>query len=233
MYAVVYKNRVIVGPMVWHRGIFQGSLEKEGVEVTLPRVAPEELPMIINEDARICQAVEERPEINAMVEYHYGPIWDVSGDVAVANYEVHETQIENARGNFKEHAAEERYKKEVKGTKVTVQDLEVSIDTNRGSRDIFVQKYLLMVDNETVNWKFPEGWLTLTKEDLGSIVNAGATYVQGCFDWERGIVEQIDAATTKEELLAIEIVEKPEPQVNELEVQQPEPEVEQPNPEVE
>jgi hypothetical protein len=208
MYAVVYKNRVIVGPMVWNRGIFQGSLEKEKIETSLPRVAPEELPLVINEDAKIMAVEEVRPQMNPMVEYYYGPTWDLTGVKAIANYDVIDTPIEFAKINFKNQAAGERWKKEVAGTKINIQNTEVTIDTSRDGRNIFVQKYSLMTENETVNWKFPEGWLTLTKTELGDIVNGGASYIQSCFDWEKTINDEIDAATTKEQLLSIEIVEE-------------------------
>ena len=206
MYAVVYKDRVIVGPMDWNRGIFSGALSKNGITDTLPRVAPEILPLVLNADARICNVVENRPEINSLVEYYYGPLWDTSGEVVVANYEVHDSPIEFARINLKNQAADERYKKEITGTTLTIQGTEITIDTNRGSRDIFVQKYLLMGEADTVNWKFPEGWLTLTKADLGQVVAAGVAHVQSAFDWELAIGSQVDAATTKEQLLAIEII---------------------------
>jgi hypothetical protein len=208
MYAVVYKNRVIVGPMDWNRGIFQGSLEKEKITAALPRVAPDDLPMIINEDAKIMAAEEVRPEMNTMVQYYYGPIWDVSGTKAIANYDVIDTPVEFAKINFRQQAANERYKKEVSGVKINIQDKEITIDTSRDGRNIFVQKYSLMNDNETVNWKFPEGWLTLTKSELGSVVTAGATHIQSTFDWEKTINDQIDVATTKEELLSITIIEE-------------------------
>ena len=61
-----------------------------------------------------------------------------------------------------------------------------------------------MSDTETSNWKFPEGWLTLTKSELGQCVSAGATHIQSCFDWEKNYTDRIEAATTKEELLQIE-----------------------------
>jgi hypothetical protein len=210
MYAVVYKDRVIVGPMDWNRGIFQGSLEKEKITATLPRVAPEELPYTVNEDAKIYNVEEVRPEMNPMVEFYYGPLWEITETKVIANYEVVDSPIESARINFKQQAADERYKKEVSGTKLNIQNTEVTIDTSRDGRNIFVQKYALMADGETVNWKFPESWLTLTKTELGQIVAAGATHIQSAFDWEKTINDEIDAATTKEELLAIEIVEKQE-----------------------
>lgn len=206
MYAVVYKNRVIVGPMDWNRAIFQGSLEKEKVSQTLPRVAPDDLPYTVNEDAKIMLVEEQRPAMNPMVEYYYGPLWEITETRAIANYEVHDSPIEAARINFKTQAADERWRREIKGTKAAVQGTEVTIDTSRDGRNIFIQKLALMSDTDTVNWKFPEGWLTLSKQDLSGVVTAGANYIQGCFDWEKTINDQIDSATTKEELLAIEII---------------------------
>jgi hypothetical protein len=203
MYAVIYKNRVIVGPMDWNRAIFQGSLEKEGVTAGIPRVAPETLPYIINGDARIALVEEQRPEINPMVEYYYGPQWNLSGEKAIAMYDVIDTLIEFARYNFKNKAAETRWKKENAGTKITIQGLEVSIDTSRDGRNIFIQKYSIMEEQEVVNWKFSEGWLTLTKSDFRSIVSAGSNYIQACFDWEKTINDDIDAASSKEELISI------------------------------
>ncbi len=208
MFALIYKNRVIVGPMDWNRAIFQGSLEREGIAVTLPRVAPEdaELPYVINEDAKIMRVEEVRPAMNPMVEYYYGPLWDVSGNVAVASYEVHDSPIEAARFNFKTQAAEERWKKEVKGTKLNISDTEVTVDTTREGRNIFIQAHATLANDATINWKFPEGWLTLTKAQLGSVVSTATTYVQTCFDWEKTINDQIDSATTKQQLVDIEIV---------------------------
>jgi hypothetical protein len=210
MYAVVYKNKVIVGPMNWNRGIFQGSLEKEGVKKTIPRIAPEQLPYIVNEDAKIMSVEENRPNMNPMVEFYYGPLWEITETTAIANYEVHDTPIESAKVNFKNQATDERYKKEVAGTSINIQDTNVTLDTSRDGRNIFLQKHSLMGENDIVNWKFPEGWLAITKPELSQIVKVGADYIQSCFDWEKGINDQIDSASTKEELLAIEIIEKKE-----------------------
>jgi hypothetical protein len=210
MYAVVYKDMVIVGPMDWNRAIFQGSLERQNIVVGLPRVAPDTLPYVVNDDARIMMVEERRPEINQLVEYHYGPLWDVSGSMAIANYEIYDIQIDSARYNLKVQAAEERWKKEIAGTIVNIQGSDFTLDTTREGRNIFLQKYSLMSDGDIVNWKFPEGWVLLTKEELGTVIAAGASYIQTCFDWEKNISDLIDAATTKEELLAIEIVEKNE-----------------------
>ena len=207
MYALIYDNRVVVGPMNWNIAIFQGALRRKDIQYSLPRAAPDDLPLIIDEHAKIMQVEEIRPELKASVEYYYGPLWDVTGTKAIANYEVHDTPIESARYNLKQLAAQERYKKEILGTTATIQDHLVTIDTNRGAKDVFVQKYLLMAESDTVNWKFPETWLTLTKSDLGLCVTAANQYIQQCFDRELNISEQIDQSQNKQELLAVTIVE--------------------------
>lgn len=209
MYAVIYKNRVIVGPMVWNRAYFSFALEKENIKVGLPRTAPEdnELPWIINEDARIAKVEITYPPYNEKIETVYGPFWDLSGNIAIASHEKKFRDIDSIRTTVRSQLAAERYRKETAGIQVTIQDTTVSIDTNRGSRDIFVQKYLLMADNVSTNWKFPETWLTLTKSEMASIVSAIDTHIQNCFDWEVSINTQIQNANTPEELDAIRVVE--------------------------
>jgi len=210
MYAVIYKNKVIVGPMSWNRAIFQGSLEQRGITNTLPRVAPEFLPYVVNEDAQIMIVEEVRPELNPMVEHYYGPLWEITETKAIANYEVHDTDIDFAKTNFKNQAAEERWKKEVAGTKATLNKIEVTLDTTREGRNTFIQKFVMMGDADTVNWKFPEAWISLSKGDFNLIINTIDSHVEDSFNWEKDIVDQIDAAETKKDLVAIEIAEKPQ-----------------------
>jgi hypothetical protein len=211
MHAVIHKDKVIIGPKEWNRGFFTFRFQQLKIAAsTMPRTAPTEMPFIVDADTKIVPATVIYEEINPMTQYHRGPVWEISEDSATATYVATDTPIEQARGNFRNQAADERYKKEVAGTKITIQDLEVSLDTSRDGRNIFLQKYSLMSDTDTANWKFPEGWLTLTKAELGQIVQAGATHIQSAFDWEKGINDQIDAAETAEELLAIEIVEETE-----------------------
>ena len=66
MYAVIYDNRVLVGPMNWNRGMFQGALERKGIKYPLPRTAPNDLPIIIDEHAKIMQVEEIRPELKVL-----------------------------------------------------------------------------------------------------------------------------------------------------------------------
>ena len=196
MYALVHKGRVLSGPRSWNKAFFEFALRSNKIEFTfIPRNPTEELPYVINADTKILPVEEARAEINPMIQYNRGPLWEILEDKAIATYEAVDSDLEPAKNNYKNLLAQKRYEKEVSGAKTTIQGLEVSLDTTRDGRNIFLQKYSLMGDADTVNWKFPEGWLTLTKADLGLAVAAGVAHIQSAFDWEKEISDQIDAET--------------------------------------
>jgi hypothetical protein len=212
MYVLVHKERVLVGPRDWNRPMFEGALQKLKLQALLPRRDPQELPIEIDADTYITNASITIPPHNEKIETYHGPYWNFENkDLAVGTYQIKEKQLPSIRELLRNEAAAERYRREVAGTKTTIQDLEVTLDTSRDGRNIFLQKYVLMADDETVNWKFPEGWLTLTKAELGAAVSAGAAHIQGAFDWEKDKIEEIEAADTAAALDAIVIVEQEEP----------------------
>ena len=211
MYVLVHKERVLVGPRDWNRPMFEGALQKLKLETLLPRRDPQELPILIDEDTYITSAAIVIPPHNERIETYHGPYWNFENkDLAVGTYEIKYKTLGSIRELLTNEAAAERYRREVAGTKTTIQDLEVTLDTSRDGRNVFIQKYTLMGENDTVNWKFPEGWLTLTKVELGAAVSAGAAHIQGSFDWEKAKIEEIEAAETVEVLDAIVIVEPQE-----------------------
>lgn len=197
--------------MAWNRAMFDGALRKLGIQITLPRTAPADLPLTIDGDTRLAESRYEYPEYNTLTEYLHGPFWNFDAPVAVGTFQVMPIQIEFIKGTLRGQAAEERYRRESAGTTHMLQGHSVTLDTSRGGRDIFAQAYLLMGDSDVKNWKFPEGWFTITRAELGGVVQVGSAYIQSCFDWEREKVEQIDACETAEQLIAIVIV-PPEPQ---------------------
>jgi hypothetical protein len=206
MYALIYKDQVVSGPRSWDRAFFTFLLNAQNVNLDkpIPRMPIDNVPYIIDEDTKIFPVEIVQEGLNPLVQYYQGPTWELLEEKALAHYEVIDTPVVFARSNFKDLIARSRYEKETKGIKTTIQTLEVSLDTSRDGRNIFLQKYSIMQDGTTVNWKFPEGWLTLTKAELGECITAGAAYVQTCFDWEKNYDDRINAATTKEELLQIE-----------------------------
>ena len=212
MYVLVHKERVLVGPRDWNRPMFEGALERLKLSTLLPRRDPQELPFIIDEDTYITNSAIVIPPHDELIETYHGPYWNFENkDLAVGTYEIKERPIGSIKEALMNQVAAERYRKEVSGAKTTIQGLEVSLDTSRDGRNIFLQKYSLMSDADTVNWKFPEGWLTLTKTELGAVVFEGASHIQAAFDWEKAKVEEIEAAADAATLKAIIIVEQDNP----------------------
>ena len=208
MYALIHKDKVLSGPKDWNRNFWTTVLKRKGIEgVILPRNPVDDLPFVAEQDVKISKVEVVQPPLNNLVEYHQGPTWDLTGDVAVANYEVVDLPIDEARGRLKDQAKQERRRKELEPLSLTVQDTEVSVATDRDERSVFVSKLSAMSDGETVNWKFDDAWLTLSKSDLQTVISAIDAHVQSAFDWEKDIHDQLDVASSKEELLAIQIVQ--------------------------
>jgi hypothetical protein len=120
--------------------------------------------------------------------------------VAEAYYTAQDMPVDAVKNFLTSIVANARYIKETAGIKMTIQGTQVSVDTARGSRDIFFQAFLSIGDNETMNWKFPETWLELIKSDLSLIVSAGRNHIQTSFDWENGWVNRVSAAVTLDDL---------------------------------
>jgi hypothetical protein len=135
-------------------------------------------------------------------------LWSVENGVAIASYDIVPNPIESVRVNYKQLAAEERWKKEVSGIRLVLNGIEVSLDTTREARNIFTQQYTIMKDSDTINWKFGIAWINLTKSDIQTIIAAIQKHVQDSFDWEAGISTSIDAASTVDEILSIQIKEE-------------------------
>lgn len=209
MQYILVENKQIVhlGPIFWRHRFIQSELEDLDVDYIVSPTDPEGY-VKINDSFEIYPVELETPSYDSTYQQLAGPFWTFENNIASGTYTVVDRELDVIKNDLKALTASERYKKEIAGVKVTVQNTEVTVDTARGSRDIFVQKFGLMVEGDTVNWKFPEAWLLLTKNDLGTIVAAGASHVQASFDWEARIVVEIDTAETIDALKNIVIVEK-------------------------
>jgi hypothetical protein len=220
MYAITHHHdydEVLLGPIEWKPRFIASVLQQDLDLDQSPTILPSDeskVPYDILPNVRVRKVEVVYEEHNPKIQHHNGPFWSYENDIALATYKTIDKPLDLVKSELKALLAAERYKKEISGVKTTIQGLEVTVDTNRGDRDVFVQKYLLMSDIDTVEWKFPERWLTLTKSDLGQVVNVGATHVQDCFSWEASKVAEIDSCITLEQLDAIVIEEHPINQEN-------------------
>lgn len=213
MYVITHHHNydeVLLGPIDW-RPAFIASVLQSDLDLPIkPEVLASDearIPYDILPNVRVRPIVEESTEYDPKIQFLNGPFWAYTDEHAVMTWIAADKDINLVRSELKTIVAGVRYNKEIAGTTVEIQGQTVSIDTNRGSRDIFVQKYLLMGDNDVVEWKFPEGWLSLTKTDLGLAVSAGADHVQNQFAWESQKSAEIDACVTLAELANIVVEE--------------------------
>lgn len=205
-YVLVHNNQVLNGPRNWNYRSFESTLEDDlDLKVKLPMKKEDDSIFVIDSNTKIYPAELVYQEYNAKIEHLHGPFWDFSTGKAIGTFEIVPNEILGVKNVLKAKVSENRWKKEVAGIKVTIQNKEVSVDTSREGRNIFVQKLLLMSDTETVQWKFPEGWVILTKADLSQLVTAGVSYIQQQFDWEALKIQEIDACETLDELDKVEL----------------------------
>ena len=204
-YILTENKQVVLGPMNWKQRFIQSELDDLEVEYT---VAPIEQGYIKIDDQYELFPLTgiDVPTYDPTYEQLVGPFYTFTDNAATSSYTKQDLPIDTAKSTLKALAASERYKKEISGTKVTVQGVEVTVDTDRMARNVFVQQYTLMGATDTTHWKFPEAWLTVSKTDLADIVTASTAYIQTQFDWEKEINDQITAATTTDQLKAIVIV---------------------------
>lgn len=198
------KQSVLLGPMDWRPRFFQSELDDLEIDFQISPSEPMQY-MKITDEVEIypVAAINGPADFDPIYQHLAGPFWIFENNVAVGTYTSADNSIEIIQANLKNIVAAERYKKEVAGTTIIVQGNQVFVATDRDSRNVFVQKLITMADSDTVQWKFADTWLELTKADLTSVVSSINSYVQAQYDWEKGIIDSINAAFTITELKSI------------------------------
>ena len=211
MYVITHHHdydEVLLGPINWNpryiASVLQSDLDLDQAPTILAS-DEQRVPYDILPNVRVRKAVTSYAELNAKTQRHEGPFWTYDNDEATATWTAVDKPIDLVKGELKTLVAAERYRKENAGIKLTIQGTEVTCDTSRENRDIFLQRLLTMAPTDTVNWKFPESFINITYSELESIISAGVVHIQSCFDWELTKGTEIDACTTLAQLDAIVI----------------------------
>jgi hypothetical protein len=194
MYAIINNNNVIQTLLKWNPRMINSILQEE-LELDIKVYFPDEanVPWIINEETKIFQVREIKPEYNPKIEELTGPSWEITENIAIANYEVKPLLIEIAKANLIKQLSSERKSREAKSIKITVKGQEVTVNTDRESRAVYASK-ILSIGDLTAYWKFPETWMEITKSDLEYIISEIDKIVQVAFDWEFAKLNEIENA---------------------------------------
>lgn len=202
---VLVENRQIIhlGPIPWRHRFIQSELDDLEVTYTVPPV--EQGYIRINDNFEIFPVGEAMGDSgDSRWEDPVGPTWEYVDNQAIPTFGKQDKSLDQIRQFIKNDLAAKRYVKEAAGTQVEIRPgIMVTADTSRDGRNIFVQVYGTMADDSTVDWKFPEGWFTITKAELGDVIAGGYTYIQEQFVWEKTYSDRVDAAIDVGELKAI------------------------------
>ena len=98
--------------------------------------------------------------------------------------------------------AEDRWKEETGGYMYNGHEFH----SDRESQDRFFQAYMASLSdpNFTATWKTKDGWLEMIASDFITLYNEFQAFLQGLYQKEKALQEQVKAATTIEELNEIE-----------------------------
>lgn len=206
---------VILGPIEWKPRYMADIISDEtGQKVTIINDDIEMVPYDILPGIRIryCNvATVHQENYDERIHHIQGPVWTYNNDgSATATWHQADKNIDLVKGELKNIIAANRYKKETSGFIATIQDKKVHIDTSRERRDAFQSKYLVLSEEEVVNWKFSNGILPLSKSEILNVMSSINSHIQGCFDWETNKIAEINSCTTLEELISIELRTNPE-----------------------
>jgi hypothetical protein len=109
--------------------------------------------------------------------------------------------MEKLKYDKKAEMADKRWQAETGG--ITINGVEIA--TDRESQALLMGAVLVAQNNPeyVVNWKAKNGWAVLDAATILAVADAVRNHVQACFDREKDLQDQIDAATTAAELEAV------------------------------
>lgn len=122
-------------------------------------------------------------------------IWDEEAQIVLPD-------LEYEKERKKEEIAAERFKEETGG--ITL-DNGIKIRTDRESQFLLMGAALFADKdpNYTVEWKSENGWIILDAPTILELASLVRQHVQSCFNKEKQLNDQIDAATSVEEVQSI------------------------------
>lgn len=206
MYALIYNNKIEVGPRDWSYWIFRNYLTENNLDFSeLPYIFSEP---IITENWKILPITQlDLPERDPLFEDYAGPYWTVYDTYITGYCDKVNIPVHIIQGNMKNIVAANRYEVEIAGIEYTFTDnTTVEIYTSREDRSVYLDALIVMGDTDTIDFKFKNGiFKTVTKSDLQAIVTLGSQHIKNVFAWEAAKIQEITDTQTFDALKLIEL----------------------------
>lgn len=233
LFVIVKGTQVFLGPVAWNAVWFRQTIKDDfGIDFIPLSTNDLGTPITVLDDIKILPVTRiDRPPLNELTETYAGPYWSIGESSAAAVYDVVDKPVEHVKGDLKNKISAIRYAKETNGFEISLNDQRIHIPTGRDQRSVFMNGIAgtwklktrqtiempyrpkpgdditpeLLMTTETLDVEGPTVWMSLTDENLSSINTQIKQHIQAAFDWEATKMAEVDAATTNEELLAIEL----------------------------
>jgi hypothetical protein len=202
------RSTVILGPMPWKQRFIQSEItqliEDGELSVNFTVPASEQGYINIGDGFELFPCTVNTPDIDYNYQYLIGPTWSYTDNTVTGSYTVGNTDISIVKSNLKNIVATQRYAKQNSNTTVTVANTTFNVNTDTDTLNQFVSLANATGTN-TINYKSPVGFISVTGTDIQSIVNQINTYIQEQFTWEMTVGQTIDAASDVTTLQSIKI----------------------------
>lgn len=192
------KTTILLGPISWKPRFIQSELDDLEVSFIVSPTEPNGY-VYINDSLEIYPAEIADAVYDNIFEEPAGPFWSFKNEKAIGYYDIVPRNLIAINSSLKQLAAAERYRRECLGTQTTIGETVVSLYTDREGR----RSYQGLTTETTISFKFPEGFVDISQLDIDNINSVISNYVQQQFDWEKDIVNRIDACNTHDELKAL------------------------------
>lgn len=205
------KTTVLLGPIEWRPRFIQSELNDlvdAGEKATAYTISPTETGYVDCGDGFeiFPIASSEGSAHDPIYEQLAGPFYTYDNNVASEVYNVLDRDISHVKESLKQVVKTERQRKQLLGTTININGIDMTLATDADELTNFVS-LLASIGEDSVNWKFKEGFITLAKANVQSIVNAIRSHIQTQFDWEKTIGETIETSTELTSLKSLTITE--------------------------
>jgi len=128
--------------------------------------------------------------------------WVSINDKVLSEYKSLSEWFEISKSGLKKLVSNERWKKEHDVVYFNGKTLEL---TERTKSSLNFQKVGIDSETEKIEWKFIEGFVSLTAEEFTTLYNFVTQYIQSCFKEESRLIQLYDSAKTLEDLQKLDL----------------------------
>lgn len=170
---------------------------------------PTDAPVTVDTNIKLWKVDYEPTRVyDAIYEYLDPQTWDLSnGQTAIRTFRVSDKELADAKAFLQSDLSTTSFNNQISGTTITVQGQSVKVATTFVAQTALFQKWSMMEDGASAKCKLNEtDWFTLTKEEIKGVLDSIAANLQTILDEEETICDQIKAATSLDDLKAIEMM---------------------------